>query len=266
MISTVNSDLPNELANKVHTLLNEFTNEARTILQQRNLNLRLMPMFRNHNRLIAIDSTSIHVVYTTEGISPLSSEVERDFRNKGRLAQQQIVESAVRELGYKDIHYFAFPIASIDASSDNRKTLVQNIVEQYILARVEPLLKLQALGLGEALTYLQNAKARFETRTPEGYADCKANCRNALVSTFKCLSGEEKLRNGTKVLATRGFFGEAESDFIDAFGDLLAKLHGVASKKGSHPPLPTDQEDAELVLETTSSVLNYIAAKALKTK
>ena len=266
MIVSVSSDLPTELSNKVNALLTDFINEARLVLQQKNLNLLLMPMFKNHNRLVVIDSANIHVLYTTEGVtSPVSSQLARDFRNKGVMTQKEVVEAAARELSYKDIHYFLFPIASLDIPSDDQKSLLQNVVESYILNRIEPLIKLQRIGLGESLTYLQNARARFETQTAEGYADCKTNCRSALVSAIKSLTGQEKLREGVKLLAKKGVFGEREMEFIDAFGDLLASLHSVASKKGPHPPLP-DQEDSELVLGVTTSVMTYIAARELKIK
>jgi hypothetical protein len=237
------------------------------MLQSQNLNPLLMPMFKNHNEFIGIDSATVHVVYTTEGVtSAIVSAVEKDLRYKEGLTQRWIIEACVRELGYKDIHYFCFPVSLLDQPSDIRKPALEQIINQYIQARIQPLTKLADLGLSEALTYLQNARARFETRTPEGYADCKSNCRNSLVSCIKALTGQENIREGVKILGNRGVIGEREEELVEAFGELLSKLYAVASKKGAHPPLAREEEDAELVLDLTTSILNYIARKVLKEK
>jgi len=261
----VNSDLPQELSSKVGPFLQEFQNLSRSVLQKKNLNLLLMPMFRNHNQFVAIDTSTVHVIYTTEGVtSSIVSGMERDFRKRGSIGKNDIIKVCVNELGYKDIQYFGFPASLLDQQSQVRKIEIERIVNQYIQSKLQPIVQLSKLGLSESMTYLQNAKARFETKTPEGYADCKSNCRNSLVSCMKALTGEEKIREGAKLLKKKGIFGERESELIDIFGQLLTKLYNIASKKGPHPPLSSDEEDALLVLSLTQSILNYIATKALK--
>lgn len=265
MAAMVSSNLPNDISAKIHPLVDEFTNLAREILQKQNLNQLLMPMFKNHNNFIAIDSENLHAVYTTEGVtSAIVSGTERDLRNKGTFTQNQIADVCVKQLGYKDIHYFGFPIDLLDQTKDVRKPSLENIINQYIQSRIRPLIALANLGLTESMKYLQNAKARFDTKTAEGYADCKTNCRNALISCTKALTGQENLREGAKLLAKQGYFGEREEELIDSLGDLMSKLYNLASKKGPHPPLSEDEEDALLVLGMTENMLNYISKKALK--
>jgi len=265
MSAIINSNLPNELSSKIHALSKEFTNLAHQMLQSQGLSVLLMPMFRNHNQFIGIDQQTIHVVYTTEGVtSTIVSGVERDLRSKGSLTKKQVIEACVRELGYKDIHYFGFPVSLLEQTSEARKSALVQIINQYIQVKIQPLIRLNNLGLSEALRYLQNARARFETKTPEGYADCKTNCRNVLVSAIKALTGQENVREGIKILGKQGLLGEREEELIRAFGEFLAKLYSVASKKGPHPPLTIEEEDAELVLSLTTSILNYIVNKAIK--
>lgn len=267
MTAIVSSNLPNDVSSKIRKLLGEFRNLARQMLQSQNLNPILMPLFRSHNQFIGIDSTTVHAVYTTEGVtSTIVSGAESDLRNKGTLTQKQVVEACVREFGYKDIHYFAFPVIWLDQPPEVRKPFLERLINQYIQVRIQPLIKLTNLGLSEAWTYLQNARARFETKTPAGYADCKSNCRNALVSCIKALTGQENVREGARILGKQGLMGEREEEVIKAFGELLAKLYSVASKKGPHPPLAMDEEDAELVLGLTTTILNFIANKAIKKK
>lgn len=265
MAAMVNSDFPNDLSQKVLSLIGEFTSLAREILQNERLNPLLMPMLRSHNSFVAVDSATVHVVYTTEGVnSAIVSGMERDLRNRGALTQKQIVEGCVRELAYKDIHYFGFPVALLDQTKDARKATIEQVIRQYINLKIQPLIKLSKLGLSESLTYLSNAKSRFDTKTAEGYADCKSNCRNAMVSCIKALTDQENLKEGAKILGKKGLIGEREEELITVFGELLAKLHNLASKKGPHPPLSNDEEDALLVLSLTESILNYIATKVLK--
>lgn len=97
------SNIPHEVGSKIHALLRDFTNVARERLQNLGFNLLLFPMFRNHNQFIGLDDSAVHVVYTTEGVtSSIVSGMISDLRKQGNLAQKQIVEACVRELGYKD--------------------------------------------------------------------------------------------------------------------------------------------------------------------
>jgi len=267
LAAMVSSNLPTDLSSKIHTLLGELTVVARQQLKSQGLNPLLLPMFRNHNQFIGVDDSAVHVIYTTEGVtSSIVSGVERDLRDKGRLTQKQIVEACIRELGYKDIYYFGFPSSLLDQEANVRRPYLEQLIDQHIQAKIRPLILLDRVGLGEAIQYLQNARSRFETKTPIGYSDCKTNCRNAILSAIKALTGKENVREGVKELGSQGILGEREEELIEAFANFFAKLHGVASKKGPHPPLATEEEDAELVLNITSNLLTYIANRVIKLK
>jgi len=123
---------------------------------------------------------------------------------------------------------------------------------------------LDKLAFRESYQYLENAKARFDTKSAVGYSDCKANCRNALMSALKTLTGKEEVREAAKELAKQGMLGKREEEFIESFGDLLVKLHGLASKKGSHPPMTREEDDAQLVLGITTSIISYVTNQAIR--
>jgi len=114
----------------------------------------------------------------------------------------------------------------------------------------------------EAHRYLKNAKRRCNTNTPEGYSDCKANCRNALISTLQTLTGKEMIKEATKELINHGMLGEREAEFIETFEKLLTRLFGLASKKGSHPPMERSGNDAKLALNLTRDIVEYIINQA----
>ncbi len=86
------------------------------------------------------------------------------------------------------------------------------------------------------------------------------------MSTLKTLTGKEEVREAAKELANQGILGKREEELIGSFGDLLVKLHGLASKKGPHPPMTREEDDAKLVLEITTSIVNYLYNQAVKPK
>jgi len=118
----------------------------------------------------------------------------------------------------------------------------------------------------EAHRYLKNAKRRIKEKTPEGYSNCKADCRNALMSALKTLTGEDTIKEAAKALHKQGILGEREEEFTKTFDNLLGILHGIDSKKGSHPPMTRNENDAELALNLTTSVVKYIINQAIKHK
>jgi len=122
------------------------------------------------------------------------------------------------------------------------------------------------LAFSESYQYIQEAKARFDTKTAVGYSGCKANCRNALMSALTTLTGKGDVREAAKELCNQGILEKRERKFIEAFVELLVKLHGLASKKGPHPPMTRERDDAELVLSITTSIISYITNQAIKQK
>jgi len=123
---------------------------------------------------------------------------------------------------------------------------------------------LDKLAFSESYQYIQEAKARFDTKTAVGYSGCKANCRNALMSALKTLTGKEKVREAATELSKQGILGKREEEFTETFEKLLVLLHGLNSKKGSHPPMTRNEDDAELALGLTTSILNYVTNEAIR--
>jgi hypothetical protein len=113
-------------------------------------------------------------------------------------------------------------------------------------------------GFQESYQYLQNARIRLGSGTPEGFADCIANCRNSLVSAVKAVTGQENVRNGIKEMAKQGYFGEREEEVFEALENFMAKLHNLLSKSGPHPPMPSKLQ-AEFALGLTEASLTFLA-------
>jgi len=117
-------------------------------------------------------------------------------------------------------------------------------------------------SFSEAYKYLKNAKRRFNTKTPEGYSNCKADCRNGLMSALKTLTGMNTIKEAATELHRQGILGKREGEFYKTFGNLLVILHGIDSKKGSHPPMERNEDDAKLALNLTRDVIEYIINQA----
>jgi len=224
-------------------------------------------MFRFHHIFIGVDASWVHLVYTTEGVSsPVVALTIRDLRSQGILTQEQVCSACVNQLGFKDISlYFSFPIGLLDVDEKTRKLFLEQASNRFIESQMRQIANFKKLGLTEAFRYLQNAQQRFYTRTPEGYSNCKTDCRNAIDSALSSLSGTSDIREAVKILGKKGVIGRREEELITAFESLLAKMKGVLSKKGPHPPMATEEEDAELALNITQALLNYLAKRALRT-
>ena len=261
----VSCDLPREEAEKVHSLLEGLESVFRENVKSKKMNPNLFPMFRFHHTFIGVDASKIHLVYTTEGVSsPVVALTIRDLRNKGILTQEQVCSACVHELGFKDIYYFSFPIGLLDVDEKSRKLFLEQVSNQFIDNQLRQIANIKKLGLSEAFRYLQNAHKRFFTRTPEGYSNCKTYCRNAIFSALSSLSGTDDVRKAVKILGRKGIIGAREEELITAFENLLAKMKDVLYKKGPHPPMAAEEEDAELALNITQALLTYLAKRALR--
>ena len=262
----VSCDLGREEEGKVQVLLNELEKTFRENVKSRQLNPNIFPMFRFHHTFIGVDASNVHVVYTTEGVSsPVVALTIRDLRGQGILTQEQVCNACAKELGFKDIYYFSFPIGLLDVDEKTRRHFLEIASKQFIEAQLHQIATIEKLGLKEAFRYLQNAQKRCDTKTSEGYSDCKTNCRNAIYSALSALTGTENLRKAVKILGKRGIIGEREEELIEAFENLLVKFKDVLSKRGPHPPMATEEEDAELALNITRALLTYLAKRTLKT-
>jgi len=249
----------------VQSLLKDFKRIFGKNVDSRKLNPNLFPMFRFHHIFVGVDASKIHLVYTTEGVSsPVVALNMRDLRSQGMLSQEQVCNACVSQLGFKDVYYFSFPIGLLDVDEKTRKLFLEQASDQFIEAQIRQIANIEKLGLTEAFRYLQNAQQRFHTRTPEGYSNCKTDCRNAIVSTLSSLSGTDGIRKAVKILGKKGFIGGREEELITAFENLLVKMQGVLSKKGPHPPMATEEEDAELALNITQALLTYLTKRALR--
>lgn len=263
----VRCDLPQEDGNKVQSLLDEFERTFGENVDSKKLNPNLFPMFRFHHTFIGIDSSRIHLIYTTEGVSsPVVALTIRDLRSQGILTQEQVCNACVSQLGFKDIYYFSFLIGLLDVDEKSRKLFLEQASKQFIETQIRQIADIQKWGLTEAFRYLQNAQQRFNTKTPEGYSNCKTDCRNAVFSALSSLSGSNDVRKAIKILGEKGILGGREEELIKAFENLLVKMKDILSKKGPHPPMATEEEDAELALNITQALLTYLAKRALRNR
>ena len=260
----VHSNLPQEETGKVQTLLREFEKTFGEIVETRRLNPNIFPMFRFHHIFVGVDASKVHLVYTTEGISsPVVDLNIRDLQSQGILTQEHVCSACVNQLGFKDIYYFPFPFGLLDVDEKARKLFLEQASNQFIETQVRQIAKIEKLGLKEAFRYLQNAQKRNDTRTPEGYSDCKTNCRSAIYSALSALTGTQNIRKAVGILHSKGVIGAREKELVQAFENLLIKFKDLLSKKGPHPPMATEEEDAELALSITKALLTYLAKRAL---
>lgn len=176
-------------------------------------------------------------------------------KNKPDECEPDPIEDAIEKAALELYEKFGAEKLVIISKKYNVTLTVTRPIEKRVIDRY---------SFSEAHRYLKNAKRRCNTNTPEGYSDCKANCRNALISTLQTLTGKEKVRESTKALIKRGILGEREAEFTEILEKLIVALQGLDSKKGSHPPMERNKDDAELALNITTSVVKYLINQATR--
>lgn len=255
-----------DLYQKLSQFYARFLEVHREVLQEQGFPLRATIFGQPHDTIIAVDRASV-IIIVCKGTATDSSSTDRyfDFSSKGTITPQQLMRSAAQELGWQNMMSLRFDRPLLDAPEALQRDEFRRVSEQ-MLAEIQQRQHLaNKLGIHDALFYLENARTRFDAGGPSGFSDCKANCRNALISLMKGLTGTEKVREAVKELHRTGLLGEREVEVIDAIENLIAKLYGLASKTGPHPP-PATEEDALFTLRLTEATLDYLIRIVAKAK
>lgn len=103
---------------------------------------------------------------------------------------------------------------------------------------------LSKYGLTDCNSYLKAAADSLAKNNPQGFSDCKNNCRKAWDSALEGLTGSKNLDQIALQL------GDKETE-------LFRKLQSFNAKHGSHTPTPT-KFAAELSLNLTRAALKYL--------
>lgn len=250
-----------ELDNKLMGFQTRFLEEYKKAFRSAGLQPRVTLWGQPHDSITGVDAESI-IFLASKGTATDtgSSDYYYDFSNKGVIPVPNLIKQAAAEFGWSGIESIKFDKPLLDTPVPVQQQVFQEMALESINQIKQKLAIIQSLGIGEAYTYLGNARSRFNDGGPAGYSDCKANCRNAIISLMKSLAGTENIGEAVKTLNKKGLLGEREADVIESIADLVKCLYGQASKTGSHPPLAT-KEDAKFTLELTEVAIEYLATQ-----
>lgn len=254
------------LYNQLDGFYRRFLEEHRKVLQENRFPLRVTLFGQPHDSIIAVDTASVIVVACKGNSTHLSSrDCYVDLSSQGTVTPQALKRSAAQRFGWERMVSLYFDRQLLNASDELQRAEFRRVSERMVeeIQRKQKMAK--ELGITEAFTYLANARARFDAGGEPGFSDCKANCRNAIVSLMRGLTGTENIHEAVKKLNEKGLLGEREKEVIDAIESLVKKLHGLASKTGTHPPLATE-EDAHFTLRLTEAVVEYVVSLVAKAK
>jgi hypothetical protein len=225
--------------------------------KQHGLNPRALLITSPHDSVTSLVLKSVVLVISKgTATDATSTDSYGDFRSQPMVTAEDLIRDSRTAFGWVDVTYWVFDV-SIFTDADARKSAFVAAAEKTLSEIGQKASLTKQLGISEAMTFLQNARSRFESGSPAGYNDCKANCRSALSSLITGLSGERDTRTGIKTLAARGDLGEREAESVQAIEDLVGALKGLASKKGAHPPLG-DEVDAAFTLRLTEATCDYL--------
>lgn len=266
MVSVHRGSISDERLEQLQEFYKRFLGEHRKALEDSGLLLRATLFGQHHDAIIAITSSSL-VVVAAKGTSTDGSSTDRylDSSSEPQVTRLELMRSAAREFGWQDMASLEFSVELLEAAEDQQRDEARHVSEMMVGQMRKKQKVANALGVTEALTYLENAKARFDAGGAAGFSDCKANCRNAILSLVRGLTGTDNLRNGVKKLDKEGLLGEREAEVVKAIEDLVVKLHGLASKTGTHPPMATE-DDARFALTLAEATVEYLVRTVAKAK
>lgn len=263
MMKRFSSELSDEENKRLLLVIGCYSDSVREKAQKLKVPIQYFPILRPHNRFIGLDSSRIHVVLSFKDATPSSMDERiKDFRAKGVLDPQALINACTRDLGYTDITYLSFPSEFFGLPEEELKERLEKIADGEVNKVYSELSLLNQAGLTEAFEYLSSARTRLNSGQATGFGDCKSNCRNALVSAIKAITGQEKVRDGIKVMSQEGYFGEREEDFFLALEKMLSAIYQVQTKKGPHIPMPVYLE-AEFCLRLTEASIDFLARSKL---
>lgn len=258
--------LSEEMRQQLGQLYSRFLQELRKTLDESELPPRITLFGQPHDAIIALDQETILVV-SSKGTATSSASTEwyYDFSSKGKITPEEIMRSGAEEFGLTRMTYLRFNRSLLERSQEEQKKEFRAMSEKIVADIQKTRTTANDLGITEAITYLENARARFDEGGSTGYSDCKTNCRSAIVSLMNSLAGTDRIRDAVKKLHKEGLLGEREAEVIEALENLLAKIHDLASKKGAHPPL-AEEDEALFTLKLTEAAVEYVIKCVEKTK
>jgi hypothetical protein len=250
--------LPEELKTKLQSIVKMYSEALQEKAQKLGVPILHFPILRPHNIIIALDNKKMHVVldlkHATRG---MTHSQFANHRNKVIWEPESLVAACKRELGYTETYYFSFPSEFLTLPQEELKQRIDEVADGEVKAVYTRLALLQQSGLGEAFGYLRNAQLRLSSGEPTGFADCKSNCRNALLSAIKAITGQENIREGIKIMRKQGYFGKREEEFFEALEDICSAVYQIQSKKGPHPPMPV-QLESEFTFRLTEATIDFL--------
>lgn len=251
---------------KLHSFYGVFIDEYRKVCKERNINPRATIYGIPHDSVVAKDRSTIFIL-SSPGKATDATSTDRylDLTQNGDVQLQDLLTAANRDLGLQDITAIRFDLALLEKADPERRTMFRGEIGRALDQLLAKVKAVENLGIKEAATYLENARQRFNAGDPSGFSDSKSNCRNAITSLCKKLGGTDRVREAVRKMVKDGLLGEKEGDVVLAVENLVAHLHGLASKTGTHPPL-ADQNDALLTLRLTEAIVDYIATEAMRAR
>lgn len=198
--------LDDGIATQLTGFQNRFLQEYRRVLQEAGMPPRLSVFQQPHDSMVVVDKTHVTILACRGSAnSTSSSDHYVDLSSEGSLSAQQLIRTIGTEMGWEEVECAQFARSVLVSTPDLRDEEFREVADRAVTELHKKKEIAVALGITDALDYLANAKARFEVGGSAASSDCKANCRNALVSLLRGLAGTEDVRAAVKALR-RGVF------------------------------------------------------------
>jgi hypothetical protein len=134
--------LSNNLREQTDKLLQLYTAELGTLIDDHGLSRTAFSVFKPNNRFIGLDTSEIHFVFSFNNAVPGMAMVHHsDLREFGDVSTEQIVQVCQHNLGYREYVHFSLPANILSLSEDEIRKELQKTARDNLQRELDDIVR-----------------------------------------------------------------------------------------------------------------------------
>ncbi|MCX7858297.1 MAG: hypothetical protein N2513_10050 [Deltaproteobacteria bacterium] len=244
VVTTIRSESVSEaLQERLAKFYDSFLKVHKKHLEESGVSLKSSPFGWSHDVIIAIDRTFLFVIASKDTSTEVSSTDRYfDFSKRGTIELSNLMKSAARDLGWKNMTYLMFSREILNASEELKLKEFERISREIVEDIKNTQSLTDRLGISEVLTYLEKAKEALNVKNLSGLHLCIENCRQAVSSL---LSG---------FVPSEGLLTQSDDELVETVLEMLKRLQYLSQE--------ITEEKALLILRLMEALTEYLVKVA----
>lgn len=128
----VQGNMPSDIRQKVMRLCSSFDSMVQAEVQRLGLPPALVAAALPCNLFCLLDQKTLHVVLTSLNVGGMPRQVFIDRRQEAPLQPQQVLASAVGELGFQSPYALYFGSRILDAADGEQRPVIETVAKQHV--------------------------------------------------------------------------------------------------------------------------------------